>query len=502
MTAPEKNAAARRTYSISNDIGPDVNEHHRLPRIGWQNNRQDFLVSDEGNISVKEQSPVRLPRTGQAPRREFSFSNLSAVYNAQEQPLPNKSREPTHFEFGDGTDEPPAAVKPKGGATSGYYHDLYAAGEEKEKPKSTARSGQGAHDGHFEFGDAGEETPRPTSSKGGGTGGYYHDLYDAAEEKAPAKSTARGSHARHDSHFEFGDDTYESVPAKSTARSSHGKHDSHFEFDDGANDVAAPIKPSKGGGTGGYYHDLYEPLDENSKPKSTARSGQGAHARGLQHETIFLDNADFTSKPPTKKSIGGGTGGRRPEETIFVEQDDQPLPTKKNPVIRRDQQHFQFGPDSIPSTPVQATRRVINDKQFSIESTPDPRDEEYRARALQKKQVNHFRPDTIPNFSFADASPAETGKKENTEGMNKLLKGMGRSWTMGADSPSVSKESQRVGIPQKGLTPHFSFGGDSPAEEEKENGRANTKRYKSHWDRINFRMHVPVVTEEKEWWET
>jgi hypothetical protein len=316
--------------------------------------------------------------------------------------------------------------------------------------KSTARSGKGHQETHFEFDDGEGEHATVKPSKGS-TSGYYHDLYAADAEEA--------------------------VPHKSTARGTQGPASKHFEFDDGEGEHAT-VKPAKAGAS--YYNDLFAP--ENAQPKSAARSSQGAHARGLQHETIFLDNADSPPKEPVKKSIGGGTGGSRPEETIFVElaEDNNPAPQKSAPTTRRDQTHFNFGEDATPSTPVQTSRRPPAE-HFSIEGTPDPREAEYRARAaLQKKEVNHFRPDNVPHFSFTDISPEESAKKENTEGMNKLLKGMGRTWMMGTDSPTVSKEIHRTGLPKKGLTPHFSFGGDSPTEEEKENGNGratNTKRY-------------------------
>ena len=56
---------------------------------------------------------------------------------------------------------------------------------------------------------------------------------------------------------------------------------------------------------------------------------------------------------------------------------------------------------------------------------------------------------------------------------------------MGSESPAPAKEYSRAGVPKKGLTPHFSFGGSpEKREEEKENGRGGggqaqptTKRY-------------------------
>ena len=230
----------------------------------------------------------------------------------------------------------------------------------------------------------------------------------------------------------------------------------------------------------GTLHDVEE---ETPKPKPRAPSSR------LQHETIFHD-ADTTPDPPKKQSIGGGVGGVRPEETIFVElaEDTNPFIQPKKTNIRRDQEtHFSFNDNSPPSTPIPRNKN-LSLQHFSIEGTPDPHEAEYRARALQKKEVNHFRPDTIPNFEFVD-KPVESvvdGKRENTDSMNKLLKGIGRSWNMGSESPAPAKEYSRAGVPKKGLTPHFSFGGSpEKREEEKENGRGGgggqaqptTKRY-------------------------
>ena len=341
MTAPSKPEnkpmnTPRRTYSITGDVEVEANGTPRLPRIGWQNNRQHFLLSEEGDVPLKEQSPVRLPRVGQAPRREFSFSNLSEAYKSQE----TKPKQPTHLEV---DDEEPTQVK-------------------FTQPK--------ASHSHYNVFETEEETPKPRSA----------------------------------------------VP------------------------------------------------------------------RILHHETIFHD-ADTTPQEPVKPSIGGGTGGRRPEETIFVELEEDSNPfvaPKKTP--RRDQQaHFSIT-DESPQTPVPQTKHS-NLQHFSIEGTPDPRESEYRARALQRKEVNHFRPDTIPHFEFTD-NPEDNSesKRENSEGMNKLLKGIGKNWMMGIDSPSVAKEGHRIGLPKKGLTPHFNFGSSSPekSDEEKENGRAaqsQTKRF-------------------------
>ena len=307
----------------------------RLPRIGWQNNRQHFVLSEEGDVTIKAQSPVRLPRVGQAPRREFSFSNLAEAYKSQET---HKPKEPVHFEF---EDEEPTSVK---------------SSQPSQRPYSV-----------FEA----EDTPK-----------------------------------------------------------------------------SKPVVPT----------------------------------RNIHHETIFHD-ADSTPHEQLKPSIGGGTGGRRPEETIFVElaEDSNPfIQPKKTPTKRRDQAHFSFA-DESPETPIPRTKQ-LSLQHFSIEGTPDPHEAEYRARALQRKEINHFRPDTIAHFDFAAQSDNdETPKHENTEGMNKLLKGIGRNWNMGSESPNDDKEGQRGGLPKKGLSPHFSFGGNSPEkrEEEKENGRAaqsQTKR--------------------------
>ena len=368
VTAPQqpKNkpmGTPRRTYSITGDVEVEVKEASRLPRIGWQNNRRDFALSEEGDVPLKEQSPVRLPRVGQAPRREFSFSNLSEAYKSQE----TKPKQPTHFEVDD-------------------------------------------------------------------------------EEATPVKSTQP--------------------------------------------------KPSRG------HYNIFETEEGTPKPKP-------AVPRILRHETIFHD-ADSTPQEPVKPSIGGGTGGRRPEETIFIELEEDSHPfiaPKKTP--RRDQQaHFSIT-DKSPETPVPPTKHLYL-QHFSIEGTPDPHEAEYRARALQRKEVNHFRPDSVPHFEFVDnPEDDETGPKtENSEGMNKLLKGIGKSWTMGSDSPSVAaKEGHRSGLPKKGLTPHFNFGTSSPqkSDEEKENGRtaqSQTKRFAPKTIRANGRMHVPVKAEEKEWWET
>ena len=58
--------------------------------------------------------------------------------------------------------------------------------------------------------------------------------------------------------------------------------------------------------------------------------------------------------------------------------------------------------------------------------------------------------------------------------MNKLLKGIGRSWQLGTDSPSVSH--QRKELPKKEIQTHFSFGDVS--DEEKENGQSTQNRPK------------------------
>jgi len=361
-----KSTPSRRTYSISNDVEIEAKVTPRLPRIGWQNNRQHFSLSEEGDVPLKEHSPIRLPRVGQAPRREFSFSNLAEAAKSQE----------------------PASRKPKQATT----YELIG-GDTDEVAKQT-----------------------PSTI-----------LADVAEEETP-------------------------------------------------------------------------------KPKSRTQNSR------LQHETIFHD-ADTTVEPPKKPSIGGGVGGVRPEETIFVElaEDSNPFIQPKKTTIRRDQQtHFSFNDESPPSTPIARTKHS-NLQHFSIEGTPDPHEAEYRARALQRKEVNHFRPDTVPHFEFVDkpAGSVVESKRENSESMNKLLKTIGKSWNVGSDSPDPAKEYGRSGVPKKGLTPHFSFG-DSPqkGEEEKENGRGGggqaqptTKRYTTRDTTLIGRLQVPVKSEEKEWWE-
>jgi hypothetical protein len=333
---------SRRTYSITGDIDTpvDVAEQKRLPRIGWQNMRQDFLLSQEGDVPLKDRSPVRLPRVGQAPRREFSFSNLAEVYKAQETPTRNP-KQATHFEFEEHTEE------------------------------------------------------------------------------------------------------------------------------------SATAKPSVGGGKGGVlHHDIFETPDDDT-PRPVKRQ---INPRAMHHETIFHD-ADTTPVGTVKPSIGGGTGGRRPEETIFVEHadDDNAVKPQKSPITRRDQQaHFSFA-DASPSTPAPKTKHTSL-QHFSIEGTPDPNESEYRARALQRKEVNHFRPDTVPHFEFVDNPQEAAGsKKENSDGMNKLLKGIGRSWQMGTDSPSVAHH-QRNGLSKDYLQTHFSIGDKS--DDEKENGRSTQSRTK------------------------
>jgi hypothetical protein len=366
---------SRRTYSITNDIliDPEESEVKRLPRQGWQNNRaQAFRVDEEGDVFVKEQSPVRLPRQGLAPRREFSFSNLGEVYHAQETP----TKRGAHFEFDD----------------------------EEVPPLPTNRIDFARMEG----------------------------LYPGEEKKG---------------------------------------------------------KGSIGGGTGGR--------------------------KGV--ETIFHD-ADDTPEGDQRPSIGGGTGGRRPEETIFVELAEDSLPVverKKAPISRRDQQtHFTLTDErSVPvptkkttqshlmeSTPAaesddhariprtradQQTHFTLTDEPSTpaptkkvtlshiIEGTPVAGAEEYLARALQRKEMNHFRPDTLSHFDIVD-DPREgpQAKKENTESMDKLVNGNSCHWSM-TDSPGPAVGG-RVGHVKKDLAPHFSFGG-SPGkdEEEKENGRGH-----------------------------
>ena len=314
-----------------------------------------MLLSEEGDLPLKELSPVRLPRVGQAPKREFSFSNLAEVYKSQEPasaPVPAPVRKPsTHFEYDEEEEEEEVQTKP--------------------------------------------------------------------------------------------------VPFK---KSSHAVQ----------------------------HVDLFSesPADDNT-PKVT-KASQHYKTRASHQEIIFHDS-DTTPTGKPKPSIGGGTGGRRPEETVFIQAEEDPnfVQPKKSPITRRDQQtHFSFAEED-PSTPKQP--RPTSVQHFSIEGTPDPMEAEYRARALQRREVNHFRPDNVPHFDFVD-NPEGTPvpKKENSEGMNKLLRGMGKSWMMGVDSPTVQRDGQRRQFPNKDLASHFSFGqnGGGESEEEKENGRSKqTKRY-------------------------
>src|SRR5579871_4610832 len=346
---PQGTQTPRRTYSITDDIdtAPAPASASRLPRAGWQNHRQSALLSDEANLALKELSPVRLPRVGQAPKREFSFSNLAEVYKAQEPaPVPER-KQPMQAEFRD-------------------------------------------------------------------------------EKDAPPKPAPIGKTSKYQQHVDLFDDS---------------------------------------------------PVEDNA-PKVSKASQHYV----LQNEIIFHD-ADTTPKAKQKASIGGGTGGRLLDETIFLQDEEDPnrIQPKKSPITRRDQQtHFSFAAEDS-STPVKP--KHMAPQHFSIEGTPDPMEAEYRARALQRKEVNHFRPDTIPHFEFGEGSDDEyTPKKENSEQMNKLLKGMGKSWMMGVDSPTVSREHhyRESQLPKKDLTAHFSFGpnkeGDGE-EEEKENGRnKQTKR--------------------------
>jgi hypothetical protein len=341
---PKAASNGRRTYSITNDADIEIQEARRLPRIGWQNSRNHFVLSEEGDVPLKEQSPVRLPRAGQAPRREFSFSNLAQAYKAQ---------------------------------------------------------------------DAGRRKPREPT---------------------------------------------------------------HFELDNGSRDHATIVEHPQSDGVVAPPRDLVgTDSDDTPRPKSTNRSNG-------HRETIFHD-ADTTPSKPVKPSIGGGTGGRA-QETIFVELEEDANPfvqPKKQTITRRDQQaHFDFTDESPPSTPAPRNARHTSFQHFSIEGTPDPHESEYRARALQKKEVNHFRPDTIPHFNFTDSDdPSEVNpKKGNSEGMNKLLKGISRNWMVGNDSPAP-KENQKSALPKKGLTPHFSFGANGPMKEaEKENGRTGQNETK------------------------
>jgi len=344
-TPSQATATPRRTYSITGDIDlPPPPSASRLPRAGWQSHLQSVLLVDEANVPLKEASPVRLPRAGQAPKREFSFSNLAEVYKSQE-PVPT-SKQATHHEVD----------------------------EEEEEP----------------------------------------------EQPPPVKKTSKAAQ--------------------------------HIDL------FASPAEA------------------EDNTPQIT-KANQHYKARGPTQELIFHD-ADETPKGKSKPSIGGGTGGRVPEETIFFESEEDPnrVHPKKSPITRRDQQvHFTFSAED-PSTPVKP--RSVARQHFSIEGTPDPMEAEYRARALQRKEVNHFRPDTIPHFEFVDKPEDEPiPKKENTDGMNKLLKTMGRNWMMGVDSPTVSRENRfrQTQLSKKDLTPHFSF---EPSGDEKENGQTKQgKRY-------------------------
>jgi len=307
----------------------------------------------------------------------------------------------------------------------------------------------------------------------------------------------------------------------------------HFNFDE-----IPPVPSLKGASFGGGMSTRVDTVvpgvglgEETTGGGRPVKPLSGAGTGGRRVETIFHD-IDESSRDPIKPSIGGGAGGRRPEETIFVEleEDSQPqVERKKTPITRRDQQiHFSFA-DEPPSTPVPNKTSKL---PHIIEGTPDPTESEYSARALQRKEMNHFRPDTVSHFDIVDEPTDQMrpeAKKENTEGMNKLLKGIAKNWNLTPDSPSPATKTAgttargvATSAPQKkekkDLAPHFSFG-DSPIknEEEKENGRGGhgQKRYNSPDGLLDFhrrpfvleltggvRMHVPVKAEEKEWWET
>src|SRR5205814_1127376 len=134
-------ATPRRTYSITNDLEVEANETPRLPRVGWQNNRNSFLLSEEGDIPLKGQSPIRLPRVGQAPRREFSFSNLSQAYKSQET---TRSNAPTHLVETDHED--PAPVEITRLKTKRENIDLFEPPAEETIPKSRSVSTRYQHE--------------------------------------------------------------------------------------------------------------------------------------------------------------------------------------------------------------------------------------------------------------------------------------------------------------------------------------------------------------------
>lgn len=204
-----------------------------------------------------------------------------------------------------------------------------------------------------------------------------------------------------------------------------------------------------------------------------------------------------------KPSIGGGIGGRRPEETIFFELEEDNNPTvkpKKTPITRRDQQtHFSFT-DEDPRIP--PPKNSTGPQQF--EATLEPHEDEYHERALQKKEVNHFRPDTVSHFEIVDFPEDEMSEqpKANSEEMKKLLKNIEPNWRLETGSPP--KEPHRMLPPKKGLTPHFSFSGSpEKSDEEKENGQAKraSKQYGLVKSVGNYRLRAPVKSEEKGWWE-
>ena len=261
-----------------------------------------------------------------------------------------------------------------------------------------------------------------------------------------------------------------------TSKKRMSKAPAHFEFDDDR-----VILPGDDKTTTRQTLEIVK--EEKKRPK--------INSAGPLNAIIFHD-VEETPIRNVKHSIGGGVGGQI-EETIFVElaEDANPSPpAQKQVYTRRDQQsHFSIGDDTT-LTPVPAGKHKNFHQlsHFSIEGTPDPREDEYRTRALQRKEVNHFRPDTVSQFEIVDRPEEEErpsskeGKKENSEGMNKLLKsiGGGRTWvTEGGDSPVPRNTKAKEG--KKGLLPHFSFAGspEKGSEEEKENGRTGSqvKRY-------------------------
>ena len=283
----------------------------------------------------------------------------------------------------------------------------------------------------------------------------------ALKEQSPVRLPRVGQAPRRE--FSFSN-LREQADVDDAAKKRFSKAPAHFEFDD------EPTLPS--------VHET------TIRPK--------INSAGPLNAIIFHDIEDTPiHQTVVKSSIGGGIGGQI-EETIFVElaEDSNPSPhAQKQTYTRRDQQsHFSIGDDTLLTpAPAGKHRNFHQVSHFSIEGTPDPHEDEHRTRALQRKEVNHFRPDTVSQFEIADKSDKEErvvsrdGKKENSDGMNKLLKsiGGGRHWLTEGDSPVARDRKAKDG--KKGLTPHFSFGGspEKAGEEEKENGRTTSqvKRY-------------------------